>query len=161
MKVLLCQDVEKLGFFGDVLDVSTGYARNYLLPQKLAVIPSEANLKALSKEKAKRAEERMRQRNRLEETTAKVQGAEVVIASKSNEQGHLFGSVTEHEIAVNLREQGFEVADEIVQMHEHIKEVGTYNVILRFASDLTAAVNVVVVAQKDGADESTDQNKGG
>ena len=161
MKVLLCQDVEKLGFLGDVLDVSSGYARNYLIPQGLAVAPSQANLKALAKEKAKRAEERIRQRKRLEEISVKVQGAEAVIASKANEQGHLFGSVAEHDIAVNLREQGFEVADEIVQLSEHIKEVGTYNVILRFASDLTAAVNVVVVAQKDGADESTDQNKDG
>jgi len=161
MKVLLCQDVEKLGFLGDVLDVSSGYARNYLIPQGLAVVPSQVNLKALAKEKARRAEERIRQRKRLEETSAKVQGAEAVIASKANEQGHLFGSVAEHDIATNLREQGFEVADEIVQLPEHIKEVGTYNVILRFASDLTAAVNVVVVAQKDGADESTNQNKEG
>jgi large subunit ribosomal protein L9 len=161
MKVLLCKDVEKLGFLGDVLDVSTGYARNYLLPQGLAVIPSETNIKALAKEKAKRAEERIRQRKRLEEIAAKVQGAEAVIASKANEQGHLFGSVAEGDIAANLREQGFEVADEVVQLSEHIKEVGTYNVILKFASDLTAAVNAVVVALKDEAGESTDQNKEG
>ena len=161
MKVLLCQDIEKLGFLGDILDVSSGYARNYLLPQRLAVIPNETNIKALAKEKTKRSEERIRQRKRLEEIASRVQGAEVVIASRANEQGHLFGSVTEGEIAANLREQGFEVADEVVQQPEHIKEVGTYNVILRFAGDLTAAVNVVVVAQKDEAGESTEQNKEG
>ncbi len=146
MKVLLCQDVKKLGWLGDVVEVSEGYARNYLFPQGLAKEANEANLKAIAKEKAKRAEQRIMERKRLEKAAAAVNGAEAVIASKANEQGHLFGSVSAGDIAANLRELGFEVADEVVQLTEHIKQVGTYPVTLKFADDLTATVNVVIVA---------------
>jgi large subunit ribosomal protein L9 len=150
MKVLLCQDVKLLGWLGDVVEVNTGYARNYLLPQGLAIVPTEANLKSLAKEKGRRAEERMSDRKRLEEAAAAVDGAEAVVAAKANEQGHLFGSVTAREIAANLREQGFEVADEVVALGGHIKEVGTHNVKLKFDKDLTAAVSVVIVAAGEG-----------
>lgn len=145
MKVLLCQDIEKLGWFGDIVEVTTGYARNYLLPQRLAIVPTEGNLKSLANEKAKRSEERILNRKRLEAVVATVTNAEAVISAKANEQGHLFGSVGPKEIAQNLREQGFEVADSIVQMHEHIKEVGTSEVTLRFAEDLTTTVKVTIV----------------
>ena len=110
MKVLLCEDVKDLGWLGDVCEVNDGYARNYLLPQNLAVIPTDGNLKALASEKAKRAEQRIHDRKRLEGAIAAVEGAEAVVAATANEQGHLFGSVTAHEIAENLRQQGFEVA---------------------------------------------------
>jgi len=147
MKVLLCQDVKSLGWLGDVVEVSTGYARNYLLPQGVAKPAIEANLRAIAKEKARRAEQRITGRQRLEEAAAAVEGAEAVVAAKANEQGVLFGSVSAGEIATNLREQGFEVADEVVQLPEHIKNVGTHSVTLKFADDLTATVNVVVVAE--------------
>src|SRR4030042_807912 len=107
MKVLLCEDVSKLGFFGDVVEVAEGYARNYLLPEGLAIVPTETNLKSLSEEKAKRAEQRIREQKRLEAAAEKVRGAEAVIAARANEQGHLFGSITERDIADNLRAQGF------------------------------------------------------
>ncbi len=85
---------------------------------------------------------------------AKVEGAEAVVAAKANEQGHLFGSVTERQIAANLREQGFEVADEIVQLPEHIKQVGTHAVTLKFADDVTVTVNVVVVPEQESTPET-------
>jgi large subunit ribosomal protein L9 len=149
MKVLLCEDVAALGWLGDVVEVRTGYARNYLLPQGLAIVPTEANLKALAKEKAKRAERRKVAEERLEEVAAAVEGAEAVVAAKANEQGVLFGSVGSCEIAANLREQGFEVADDVVKLPEHIKQVGTHSVSLKFGTDLTATVSVVVVAKQD------------
>lgn len=149
MRVLLCEDVSSLGWLGDVVEVSTGYARNYLLPQGLAIVPTEANLKALAKEKAKRSERRKVAEERLAEVAAAVEGAEAVVAAKANEQGVLFGSVGPREIAANLREQGFEVADDVVKLAEHIKEVGTHSVSLKFAKELTATVSVVVVAKQD------------
>ncbi len=162
MKVLLVEDIDRLGWLGDVIEVKSGYARNFLLPKGLAVIPIEANLKAIEKERAKRAEQRLLEKEQLEKAAEAVDGAEAVIAAKANEQGHLFGSVGAREIAVNLREQGFEVADKIVQLSEHIKQVGTYpGVLLKFAEDITAAVTVVVVAQpsddKDSQDVPRDQ----
>ncbi len=160
MKVLLCEDIQKLGWLGDVVEVNIGYARNYLLPQGLAKVATEASIRAIAEEKAKRAEQRIKDSKRLEDAAKAVEGAEAVVAAKANELGHLFGSVTERQIAANLREQGFEVADEIVQLPEHIKQVGTHAVMLKFADDVTATVNVVVVPeQQENAPESeTDES---
>ena len=82
------------------------------------------------------------------------------MAAKANLQGHLFGSVTERQIAANLREQGFEVADEIVQLPEHIKQAGTHAVTLKFADDVTVTVNVVVVPeqQENAPEPETDES---
>lgn len=160
IKVLLVDDVEKLGWLGDVVEVSDGFARNYLLPQGLATIPTEANLRSLAQEKAKRAEQRLQEKERLERAAEAVDGAEVVIAAKANEQGHLFGSVSAGQIAANLRDQGFEVADEIVRLSEHIKEIGTYKVPLKFSSEQEVSVTVVVVPeQSDGEKESSETSQ--
>ena len=156
MKVLLVVDIQALGWLGDVLEVAEGYARNYLLPQGLAVIPTEANLRGVAEAKAKRAEQRIAETKRLQAAAAAVDGAEAVVAAKANEQGHLFGSVSAAQIAANLREQGFEVADEVVQLDQHIKQVGTSQVLLRFAPDLTAMVNVTVVRKGDDIDDNDD-----
>ncbi len=152
MKVLLVEDIDKLGWLGDVVDVKNGYARNYLLPQGLAQPVTEANIKAIADERARRAEIRLAEKARMEKEAGTVNGAEAVIASKANEQGHLFGSVSEKEIAENLRAQGFSVADEIVKLPHHIKEVGTFDVKLKFAPEVTAQVSVVVVAE--GAEQA-------
>ncbi|MBM4025453.1 MAG: 50S ribosomal protein L9 [Planctomycetes bacterium] len=148
MKVLLCEDIRGLGWLGDIVEVNTGYARNYLLPQRLATVATEGNVRALAKEKAKRAEQRLQERRRIEKAVEAVRGAEAVLAARANEQGVLFGSITEHMIAANLRAQGFEVADEIVKLPEHIKQLGTHEVTLRFAEELTATVRVVVVPEQ-------------
>jgi large subunit ribosomal protein L9 len=138
MKVLLCEDIKRLGWLGDIVEVNEGYARNYLLPQGLARVATEGNIRALAKEKAARAEQRLRERRRIEKAAEAVNGAE----------GVLFGSVGEAMIAANLRSQGFEVADEIVKLPEHIKNLGTHEVMLRFSDDVTATVHVVVVPEQ-------------
>ncbi len=160
VKVLLCEDVNELGWLGDVVEVNAGYARNYLLPQGLAVIPTETNLRSLAEEKARRAEQRKHDRGRLEETASAVEGAEAVVAAKANEQGVLFGSVGGGEIAKNLREQGFEVADEMVQLSESIKQVGSHSITVRFAPDLTAAINVIVVAVGEDVESLRKESQG-
>jgi large subunit ribosomal protein L9 len=147
MKVMLCEDIRKLGWLGDVVEVAEGYARNYLLPKGLAKPATEANLRAIAKEKAKRAEQRKLQAEKLKVVAEAVEGAEAVVAAKANEQGVLFGSISASQIAQNLREQGFEIADEYVDMHEHIKNVGTAQVKLTFTEGLTANVSVVVVPE--------------
>ena len=155
VKVLLCDDVKDLGWLGDIVEVAAGYARNFLIPQGLAKLATKDNIRALAQEKVRRSEVRIQERSRLEKAAAAVDGAEAVLAAKANELGHLFGSVGAVEIAGNLREQGFEVAEEIVVLEENIKEVGTSQVILRFSDELTATVSVVVVAE--GADLSAQE----
>jgi len=156
MKVLLCEDIQKLGWLGDVVEVNVGYARNYLLPQGLAKVATEASIRAIAQEKARRAEQRIKDSKRLEDAAKTLEGAEAVVAAKANEQGYLFGSVTERQIAANLREQGFEVADEVVQLPEHIKQVGTHAVTLKFADDLTVTINVIVVPEQQENTLETD-----
>lgn len=158
MKLLLCEDVEKLGWLGDIVNVKDGYARNYLVPQGLAIVPTEKNIQSLAEEKARRAEVRKLERERLEQVAENVAGAEVVLAGKANEQGHLFGSVSGRDIAENLRLQGFEIKDAMVQLPGgHIKELGTHDVTLKVAGELTAAVKVVVVSEDEPQTESQDE----
>jgi large subunit ribosomal protein L9 len=149
MKVLLCEDVNRLGWLGDIVEVAEGYARNYLLPQGLATVATQGNIRSLAKEKGKRSIQRVAEGKRLEKAAEAVKGAEAVLAAKANEQGHLFGSVTEKHIAANLRDQGFEVADSVVKLPEHIKQVGTHEVILRYSDDIKVPVSVVVVAESE------------
>jgi large subunit ribosomal protein L9 len=174
MKILLIEDVEGLGWLGDVVQVSSGYARNYLFPKRLAAKVDKANIEAIASEKARRAEQRQERATRLENAAAAVDGAEVVVEAKANKQGHLFGSVAGAQIAAGLREMQllppepsgqtggrtvvFEdgrlcVTDEVVQLPEHIKQVGTYpGVSIKFSEDVTAAVTVVVkAAEQTGA----------
>jgi len=160
MKVLLCEDVEKLGWLGDVVEVKNGYARNYLLPRGIAVVPSDANMRSLAEEKARRAELRLLARQEKERLSQAVEGASVSLTAKANEQGHLFGSVTEKDIAESLRQQGFAVSDEMVRMDGHIKEVGTREVAVRVASDLKVIVQVTVSAEDqavEGEETSRDE----
>jgi large subunit ribosomal protein L9 len=153
MKVLLFEDVENLGWLGDIVSVKDGYARNYLLPQGLAGVPTEANIKSLADERARRAEQRQLERKQQEALIESVTGAEVVVAAKANELGHLFGSVAERDIAANLRQQGFVIQDGMVKLPAgHIKELGTYDVTLKIAADLSAPVRVVVVSQDQTVD---------
>ncbi|OHB57295.1 MAG: 50S ribosomal protein L9 [Planctomycetes bacterium RBG_13_44_8b] len=154
MNVLLCEDIETLGWYGDIVDVNEGYARNYLLPQRLATVPSEAKIKAMAEEKARRAEQRQVVIDNLKKAAQAVDGAEAVIAAKANEQGHLFGSVTESQIATNLRLQGYEVADKHVKLGEHIKEIGQYTVKIVFAVDITAKAQVTVVPEGQSVETS-------
>ncbi len=160
MKVLLCEDVEKLGWYGDIVEVSEGYARNYLLPQRVATMPTEQKIKAMAEEKSKRTKHRRLEEEELQKAAQAVEGAEAVIAAKANEQGHLFGSVTESQIAENLRQQGYEVADKFVQLDEHIKQVGQYTVKVNFIGDVTARVKVTVVAEGQGQVAQTDGPEG-
>ena len=158
MKLLLIEDVEMLGWLGDIVDAKAGYARNYLLPQGLAVVPTEANIESLAEEKARRGESRRLEYEQKEQLASSIEGAEVVLAAKANELGHLFGSVAERDIAENLRQQGFSVQDAMVRMPDgHIKDLGTYDITVRITPDLKAVVRVVVVSQDETVDALKEQ----
>lgn len=154
MKLLLHADVPRLGYFGDIVEVAEGYARNYLLPQRLAVTPTESNVKAIEQDRAHKAEERRLARSRLLKTAEKVAGAEVSISVLANEIGHLFGSVSQEDIAKALCEKGFEVQVKHVVMSEHIRMLGEYEVKLRFAEEVEAGVTVKVIRPEGETDES-------
>lgn len=157
MKVLLLEDVEKLGWLGDIVDVKPGYARNYLVPYGLATVPTENAIRRIADEKAKRAAERKLAYEKLVQVAEEINGVAVTIEANANEQGHLFGSVSAEQIGAKLREAKCEVSDDMVQLSDHIKEVGDYDITLKFAADVTAIAKVTVVAQGEQV-ESTEEN---
>ena len=154
MKLLLHKDIPKLGYFGDVVEVSEGYARNYLLPQRLAAVPTDSNVKAIEEERALKVEGRRLAREALLKAAEKVNGVEITISANANEQGHLYGSVTEEDVARHLQEDGYEVARSQVVMSEHFNMLGTYKVTLRFSADVSSEIKVWVVRPEGQADES-------
>ena len=157
MKLLLHTDITRLGYVGDVVEVSDGYARNYLLPQKLAVKPTQANIKAVETEKAQQAELRRLAREALVKVAEKVNGARVTLRALANEQGHLFGSVGGDDVAQSLRDQGYEVQARQIMWKEHIRQLGNYEVKLRFADDIEAEIQVEVIRpETQGDDDESD-----
>lgn len=159
MKLLLRRDIPKLGLVGDVVDVSDGYARNYLLPQRLAVLPTEANLKEIEEEKRRAEAERKARRRRLEEAAQRLANVEVMIHAAANPEGHLYGSVGPREIAAALREEGHDVEPSNVELHETIRQLGTRMVPVVFADDLRVEVKVWVVQEKAAGDLEADADE--
>jgi len=157
MKLLLCQNVDPLGIVGDVVEVSAGYGRNYLIPHNLATEPTEANVRKLAE--ARRIAERVRaeQRTQLQRLAEALEGVEVTVRAKSNEEGHLYGSVGRREIAVALEEEGHFINPDHIQLDAPIRHLDTVTVDIRFADDLTSSIKVWVVRDKvEGEDDSAD-----
>ena len=148
MKVLLTQTIERTGIVGDVLEVSDGFARNYLLPKGLAVLPTDGNIKRL--EQARKDYEAKLKLIRAEKEVllAKLAGAEVTLIRNSNEEGHLFGSVSRRDIAEELQKAGYAITADDVKLDEPIRRVDTYTVPVHLAADLKAEVKVWVVREK-------------
>jgi large subunit ribosomal protein L9 len=145
MKVLLNQNVSKLGEIGEVVDVKPGYARNYLLPQGLATAPTEANIRKVEEQKQRYLEELARQREEIEARARVLEGKQLTIAARANEEGHLYGSVGAAQIAAALAEDGIFIQPENVVLGEPIRQLDKYDVTIRFAQEVTATIHVWVV----------------
>jgi len=145
MKVLLNQNIARLGNIGDVVDVAEGYARNYLLPQNMATQPTEANIKAVEAAKAKYLEQLAQERADLQAKADAVRGKEVSIAVRANEEGHLYGSVGPAQIAAAMAEEGVFVEAKYIVLDHPIRQLDKYDVTVAFAEDVTATIHVWVV----------------
>lgn len=147
VKVILRQDLPKLGSAGDVVTVRPGYARNYLLPRGLAYEATERNLRILEEEK-RRAEARAR-REYLEarRRAAQLEGVSLTFQARAGEESRLFGAITAGDIAKRLNEQGidFEVDRRQVELEEPIKALGVYSVPIRLHPDVRPEIKVWVV----------------
>jgi len=149
MKVLLRRNITKLGQIGEVVEVRTGYARNYLLPQGLAVVPSEANLKAVEAEKQAYLEELARQRAALEARAKALDGKEFTIVARANEEGHLYGSVGPAQIAAAVAAEGIFLEPENILLDAPIRNLDKYEVTVQFAEEVTARIMVWVVPPRE------------
>lgn len=153
MKLLLRKDIPNLGLCGDVVDVSPGHARNYLLPHHLALEPTKANLKSIEEDKKIAAAEREKRRAMLLETQSRLEGVEITISAACTPEGHLYGSVGPREISRALMDEGHSVHTDQIKMTHNFKEVGTYQASVVLSDDISTEVKVWVVAEKSLEDE--------
>ena len=149
MDVLLCEDVEKLGHRGEVVRVRTGYGRNYLLPQGLAINATSGNKKMIEEQRRVLAKREARERAAAQGVSENLNGVELRFERKVGEHGILFGSVTALDIIEALKEKGYEVERRRVTLKEPIKEVGDYDVVVKLHRDITPTIKVQV--RKEGA----------
>ena len=145
MKVLLRQDVPNLGLVGDTVEVGEGYARNFLLPQNIAVKPTPGNLKRLAEEKVARELTEKQRVEALRAVAVKLTGLSITIKAKANELGHLFGSVTEEHIVEALAAEGYKVAPTQVALAAPIRTLDKFRVPIRLADGVEAEIDVWVV----------------
>lgn len=148
MEVILREDIEKLGNRGQVVKVAAGYARNFLLPRRMAVEATEANKKIVEQERQAHLRREAKQKTEAEDLGKLMTGVKVTIAQKAGENEQLFGSVTGHDIATGLEKQGYTIDRRKIQLAEPIKQLGDYKVPLRLHRDVTVEVDVAVVREE-------------
>jgi len=159
MKLLLCKNVEHLGIVGDIVDVKPGYARNYLVPRHLATTPTTGNMKRLAQARRIAEVELAEHLNQLKALAERVEGLEVTIRAKANEDGVLYGSVGKKEIAAAIAEEGYELVVDHIQLRDPIRHLDNITVDVRFSADLTSQIKVWVVRDKpEGEQEGADEN---
>ena len=144
MQVILQESVEKLGARGEVVTVAAGYARNYLLPRKLALEASPGNLKRLEKIRGALAKRTSTERDQAQKQAELLAGVTVALVRKAGENDQLFGSVTAADLAEALARQGFEVDKRRIELADPIKVIGEYTVTARLVHDVTATFKVIV-----------------
>ena len=149
MQLLLTDDVAHLGKQGDLVEVKHGYGRNYLLPQGLATVPTQHNLKLLelhTKRVVQAKEAKVADLKVMAEQIARV--PQLTIEANANEEGHLYGSVSEADISKTLKGKNLKVETEMVKLEGMIKQCGLYEVDLNLGYEITAKVKVMIVPQK-------------
>ncbi len=160
MKLLLCKNVEKLGIVGDVVEVAAGYARNYLVPYGLGTEPTEGNKRRLAEARKIAERERAEELDRLAALAKALEDVEVTIRAKANEDGVLYGSVGQKEIAAALEEEGHFVKEEHILLSTPIRHLDNVTVDLRLADGIRASVKVWVVRDKVEGESDDDESSG-
>ncbi|MFN8572302.1 MAG: 50S ribosomal protein L9 [Gemmatimonadaceae bacterium] len=145
MEVILRQAVDSLGHPGDLVKVSAGFARNYLLPRGIAVEATEGNKRRIAQEKARLEAAENSRRESAQELAARVEQVSLTFSARVGEEGKLFGSVTAADIAEQLAAQGFSIEKRLIDLHEPIKALGVYRVPVRLHADVRPEVKVWVI----------------
>jgi large subunit ribosomal protein L9 len=146
-KILLRQDVDDLGARGEIVRVRAGYARNYLLPRKLAVEATANNVKQIEQERAALLKKEANERATAEGQAEQINKLVLEFKRKSGEQGALYGSVTSMDIADELKERGYEIDRHRLHLREPIKRLGEFTVPLRLHRDVSIDLQVKVVPE--------------
>ena len=144
VQLLLLKTIEDLGIVGDIVRVKPGHARNYLLPQGLAEFPTPSRIEALKAERAKAEAELAHLRSVRAELLERLSGVSVTLVRSCNAKGHLYGSVTQRDIADALVAEGYGVDTRNIRLSQAIRHIGPYEVPVQFDKDLRADIAVVV-----------------
>ena len=149
MKLILIEEIESLGTVGDEVNVAKGYARNYLIPQKKAIVATSKNRKIFERRRGQLEQQLAKDRTKAEVIAEKIGGAVCIIAGKVSEGDRLYGSVSTRDIAEQLRAQGFGVDKGMVMLSEPIKTLGSYIVPIRLHSNIAPEITVRVVPEPE------------
>jgi large subunit ribosomal protein L9 len=146
-KVLLREDVDDLGARGEIVRVRSGYARNYLLPRKLAVEATTGNVKGIESERAALLKKEAKERASADAQSQQMSTLELEFRRKAGEQGALYGSVTSMDVAEALRERGYEIERHRIHLREPLKRVGEYTVPVRLHREVTIDLKIRVAPE--------------
>jgi len=148
MEVILREDIDKVGIRGQIVKVAPGYARNFLLPKRLAVAATGANRKIVEQERQAHLRKETKIKSEAEDLSKLMTGVTVTIAQKAGEQDQLFGSVTSKDVADALAAKNFTIDRRKIQLDDPIKQLGEFKVPLKLHKDVTAEITVVVVKEE-------------
>lgn len=150
MKVILKENVDNLGYIGDVIEVNKGYARNYLFPRGLAIEHSSGNLKSMEHLKKKEWEKRNRELLEAKELADKLNQLNIVFKAKVGKDGRLFGSITNKDIAQYLADNyQIEIDRKKIEYNETMKKIGDYPVTIRLHKEVAARLNVIIAPEEE------------
>jgi large subunit ribosomal protein L9 len=148
MQIILQEDIEKLGHRGDVVTVKPGYARNFLLPRKLAIEASAGNMEALERIRTSLAKKTATELEAAQKQAGLLNGVSLSFTRKTGENDQMFGSVTTADIAESLAAQGFKIDKRQVQLADPVKSLGEFPVTIKVFRDVTAQVTVHVAKEE-------------
>ena len=150
MEIILRETIESLGRAGQVVKVADGYARNYLLPQKLAYPATAGNMKVIESERNSLLRKEAKQKDDAEKLKAMLDSVEIVIRRKVGEHNALYGSVTNSDVADEIEKKGFQIEKRKIHMDDHIKTLGEHTIPIRLFKDVTANVKLKVEPETEG-----------
>lgn len=147
MEVILREDIEKLGHRGEVVKVAPGFARNFLIPRRMAVQATEANKKIVAQERDAWLRKEAKLKSESEDLAKLLNSVTLTISQRAGEEGHLFGSVTSKDVAEALEKQNYSIDRKKIVMEENIRQTGEYKIPVRLHREVTAEVTLNVVAE--------------
>ena len=149
MEIILRETIDNLGRAGEVVKVADGYARNYLLPRKLAYLATKGNLKVIEFERNSLLRKEAKQKEDAEKLMQLLNNVEIIIRRKVGEQDTLYGSVTNSDVAEELEKKGFQIEKRKIHMDDNIKSLGEFSIPVRLFKDVTAHVKLKVEAETE------------